>query len=253
MKSFLLFWVFMLFARQAFPQAVLSTVFSYSHSAVSVQTGHEERTLAEGTTRDFPHFLIQAITLEANQPTQPVQQLDEEVILLVRSGELTLMLGGKHKTLVPGSVVMVMPGDDYRVENKASQPLTYYLIRYTSNEMPDLDLYRLLGGSFWADWREIAPTTNQQGSSRKLSPYPTIMSDRVAMEFVSINAGMAGQPVHRHRAAELLLILDHPVQVPIDGAQKEAQVGDLIFIESDVEHGINPARPEGCSYVSVVF
>ncbi|SOD87990.1 cupin domain-containing protein [Spirosoma fluviale] len=253
MKPFLLLWIIVLAPGLAFPQVILSNVYSFSHSSTPPQTGYEERTLAEGNTRDFSHFIIQAITLEANRPAQPIQQLDEEAILLVKSGELTLTLEKKRKTLLPGSVSMIMPGDEYQIANKAAQPLTYYQIRYTSNEMPDLDLYRLLGESLWVDWQETAATTDQRGSSRSVSPYPTIMSSRVAIEMTTLNAGRAEQPVHTHRAAELLLILDHPVQVRMDGTSKEARAGDLIFIESEVAHGISPLHGEDCTYVSVQF
>lgn len=253
MKPLLFFWVLVLAPGLAFSQTVISSVFSFTHSAIGKQAGYEEQTLTEGNTRDFSHVIIQAITLSANHPTQSVQQLDEEAILLVRSGELTLTLGKNQKTLHPGSVSMIMPGDEYQIANKAAQPLTYYQIRYTSNEMPDLDLYRLLGDSFWVDWREIAATDDQRGSTRRFSPYPTIMSDRVVIEMKTVNAGLVDQPVHTHRAAELLLSLDYPVQLRMGKTTKEVQAGDLVFIESEVTHGISPLRREGCSYVYVHF
>lgn len=253
MRLLLLFWVVFLAPGLAFAQVITSSVYSFSPSATFKQTGYEEQTLAEGNTRDFSHFIVQAITLAAKRPAQSVQQLDEEAILLVKSGELTLTLGKNRKTLVPGSVVMIMPGDEYQIDNEADQPLIYYQIRYTSNEMPDLDLYRLLGNSFWVDWREITATAGQYGSSRRFSPYPTIMSSRVALEMATADAGLAEQPVHAHRAAELFLILDRPVQLRMAGTRKEAQAGDLIFIESEVAHGINPLRGEGYTYVSIQF
>ncbi|WP_332369137.1 hypothetical protein [Spirosoma telluris] len=156
MRSFLLFWVILLASLPAFPQSVLSTVYSYTHLPAVTHPGYEEQTLAEGTTRDFSHVIVQAITIGANQPTQPTQQLDEEAILIIKTGELTLTLGSKHKTLGPGSVVIIMPGDDYQIENKVTQSLTYYQIRYTSNEMPDLDLYQLVGGRSGSTGRSLS-------------------------------------------------------------------------------------------------
>ncbi|GAB3046376.1 cupin [Spirosoma pulveris] len=251
MKALLFFWVVVLVPGLAFPQAIISSVYSFSHSSTLKQTGYEEKTLAEGNTRDFSHIIVQAITLAANRPAQSVQQLDEEAILFVKSGELTLTFGKNHKTLLPGSVAMIMPGDEYQIDNKANQTLVYYQIRYTSNEMPDLDLYRLLGNSFWVDWRDIPTSDDQRGNNRRFSPYPTIMSSRVSLDMTTVNAGLAEQPVHTHRAAELLLILDRPVQLRIEGTLKEAQAGDLIFIESEVAHGISPLRGEECTYISV--
>lgn len=253
MRSFLLFWVILLASLPAFPQPILSTVYSYTHAPAVNQPGYEEQTLAEGTTRDFSHVIVQAITIGANQPTQPTQQLDEEAILIIKTGELTLTLGSKHKTLGPGSVVIIMPGDDYQIENKATPSLTYYQIRYTSNEMPDLDLYQLVGGSFWVDWKELATTTNQQGNDQRLVPYPTVMSNRMAIQVARVVSGLGKNLPHMHRAAELLFILDHPVQTQIEGTSHRAHTGDLIFVESDVPHSINTSRPEGGTYLSIQF
>lgn len=253
MRSFLLFWIVVLATLPAFSQVIESSVYPWNHSPVVKQAGYEERTLLEGATRDFSHLIIQAITLLGNQPAQPTQQLDEEALLLIKAGELTLTLGGKRKILGPGSVVLIMPGDDYRLENKATQPLAYYLMRYTSNEMPDLDLYRLAGGSFWVDGQGVPSTANQQGGTRRLFTGATVMSSRLAMQLTTLDAGLRSYPPHTHRAAEILIILDHPVEVRIEGKLKRAQVGDLIFVESDVSHAIHPVGMEGSTCLAIQF
>lgn len=253
MRSFLLAWLVVWAASPALAQAVTSNVYSWDHAPVVKRAGYEERTLLEGTTRNYSHFIVQAITLPANQPAQPTQQLDEEALLVVRAGELTLTLAGKRKTVGPGSVVVIMPGDDYRLENKAAQPLTYYQMRYTSNEMPDLDLYRLAGGSFWVDWQEISATTDQKKGSRQPLSYATVMSSHLALQVTTLGAGQWSQPPHTHPAAEILIVLDHPVQAHIDGALKGAQVGDLIFVESDVAHRIHNSSRESSTYLSLRF
>ncbi|QMW02948.1 cupin domain-containing protein [Spirosoma foliorum] len=249
MRFFLIFWVSVLAYFPAFSQASVSNVYSHT----PLPTDYQEKTLFEGTTRDYSHFLIQSITIGPNQPAQAVQQLDEEVLLLVKSGELTLSLGDKHKALKPGNLAIVMPGDEYRVENKTAQPLTYYELRYTSNEVPDLDLYRLVGGSFWVDWQGVATTPTTEGSKQQLVPYPTIMSSRVAMQLTTLKSGLENPPVHKHRAAEVILILKNPVQMHIAGREKEVQAGDLIFIDSEVPHSIRPDSPTGSTYLSLQF
>jgi (S)-ureidoglycine aminohydrolase len=249
MKSILLFWIVVWASCPAISQAVSSNVYAYNRAPVVNYMGCEERTLLEGTTRDFSHVVVQAITVPANRPSQPAQQLDEEALVVIKTGELTLAIGGKRKSLGPGDVVMIMPGDDYRLENKAAQPLTYYLIRYTSNEMPDLDLYQLMGGSFWIDWQEIAATADRQRTVTQA----TVMSHRVVLKTNILRPGMGNHAPHTHRAAEIIFVLDHPVQARIDGVLKEAQAGDLIFVESDVSHEIDASRPEGSTCLFFQF
>ncbi|GAB3641940.1 AraC family ligand binding domain-containing protein [Spirosoma arcticum] len=253
MRPFLLFWIAVLAALPAFPQAIGSNVYSWNHSPVVKQAGYEERILLEGATRDFSHLFIQAVTLVVNPPAQPTQQLDEEALLLIKAGELTLTLGDKRKNLGPGSLVLIMPGDDYRIENKAAQPLTYYIVRYTSNEVPDLDLYRLAGGSFWIDWQEVPATADHQGSTRRMFTGATVMSNRVAVQLTTLDAGLRSYPPHTHRAAEILVLLNHPVEVHIGGKLNRAQVGDVVFVESDVSHAIHTVGNEGSTYFAIQF
>ncbi|GAB3959412.1 hypothetical protein GCM10028805_55480 [Spirosoma harenae] len=247
MKFFLLCLVVVLGASPAFSQAVLSNVYAYNSAPVVKYSGYQERTLLEGTTRDYAHLLVQAITLLPNQAEQPMQLLDEETALIIRSGELTLTLGGKRKTLKPGSLVMIMPGDEFRIANKAAQPLTYYQLRYTSNEMPDLDLYRLVGGSYWVEGQDIATNADHSGSNSQKEAYSSVMSNRIA---VQINKSNPPAGIRSHRAAELIFVLDHSVQVQIDQAKKEALAGDVVFIESEVAHDIQTKASEGSTYLS---
>lgn len=253
MRYFLLFWVIGWASFPAFSQVVASNVYPYTQLSGSNHTGYEERTLLEGTTRDFSHLLVQVITVQPNQPNQTTQQLEEEAILIIKAGELTLTLGGKRKTLGPASVVVIMPGDDFSVENKTAQSLTYYVMRYTSNEVPDLDVFQLMGGSYWVDWQQVAATADKQGSNRQMVPCSSVMSSRFAMQVTTLNPGLERYPSHTHRAAELLVILDHPVQVEIEGTLKQAQVGDLIFVESEVSHRTQNSSPEGSTYLSLQF
>ena len=253
MRPFLLLLLVGLAISPAFPQAIASTVYSWEHAPVVKQTGYEVRTLLEGTTRDFSHLIVQATTLLAHQPSQPAQELDEEALLVIKSGELSLTLAGKRKTVGPGSVVLIMPGDEYRIENKANQPLTYYLMRYTSNEMPDLDLYRLAGGSFWVDGQEVSATADHRGGVRQLFAGGSVMSSRVVMQVTTLDAGLRRQPPHTHRAAEIVIILNHAAQANIGGASVGAQVGDVIFVESDVSHSIDNSHIDGITYLSLQF
>ncbi|AUD00441.1 cupin domain-containing protein [Spirosoma pollinicola] len=253
MRLFLLFWVVVLAPFPAFSQTIKSAVYSINQLSVANQTGYGEQTLLEGATRDFSHLIVQAITIQANQPAQPTQQFDEEAVLIIKTGELTLTVGGKRKILGPGNVVLIMPGDDFEVVNKADRTLTYFQMRYTSNEMPDLDLYRLVGDSFWVDWQEAASTADQPRRNQQTVTCSSVMSNRMAIQVTTVDPASGVSAPHTHRAAEIMLILDHPAQAQIEGVSTEAQVGDLIFVESEVSHRIQPGVRENCTYVSIQF
>ncbi|WP_332369136.1 cupin domain-containing protein [Spirosoma telluris] len=79
------------------------------------------------------------------------------------------------------------------------------------------------------------------------------MSNRMALQVARVDPGLRKNLPHLHRAAELLFIIDHPVQTQIEGTSHRAQTGDLIFVESDVPHSINTSSPEGGTYLSIQF
>lgn len=253
MKPFLLFWMLTVTAPFANGQEVVSNVYAWSRAPVVKQTGYEERTLLDGTTTDFANLTVQAITLPARQPVQPAQQLDEETVLIIRAGKLTLTLGNKTKVLGPGSVAVIMPGDGHRLENKSAEPLSYYLVRYTSNEMPDLDLYRMAGGSFWVDWDEVTYTPHDKGGVRRMFDCATVMTKRAEMHVTTLKPGLWSHPPHTHRAAELLFMIENTAHEQIDDVRHRADAGDVIFLEANVPHAIQNTSAGPCTYVAFQF
>ena len=255
MNSFLVLLLMLVAASPAFSQAVASNVYAWNQAPVVKQSGYEERTILDGSTRDFSHLSVHGITLFANQPSIHThdQQLDDEQVLIVKEGELTLTLDKKKKTLGPGSVVLIMPGDMYRLENKTTRPLTYFVMRYTSNEVPDLDLYRLAGGSFWVDWNQVPFTPHDKGGVRRMMDCTTIMSKRFEMHVTTLNTGLWSHPPHTHRAAEILIMMENTAQERIDGVLRPAGVGDVIFLESNVPHAIQNTSLGTCTYFAFQF
>ncbi|MFC5408528.1 cupin domain-containing protein [Larkinella bovis] len=253
MKPLLLLFLIGFILQTAVAQTIPSGVYSWQKAAVVSKDGYEERTLLEGTTRDFNDFSVRGITLPVNYPVGPSQKLDDEIMLIVKEGELTVTLGEKTKTLGPGSVVLVMPGDAHRFENKSAQPVTYYLMRYASKEVPDLDLTRMAGHSFWIDWKDVPFKAHDKGGIRKLFDQATVMCKRFEMHVTTLNEGIWSHPPHTHRAAEILLLIENRAQESIDGRMLAAEVGDIIFLESNVPHGILNSGKGSCTYFAFQF
>lgn len=253
MRSIFWGWLLLLAVSPAFAQYLPSKVYRWREAPVVKHAGYEDRTLLEGTTRDFNDFSVHALTIFPNQPAQPAQQLDEELLIIVKEGELAVMVAGKRTILGPGSVVLVMPGDAYQLENKSTKPLTYYVMRYTSNEVPDLDLYRMAGDSFWVDWTKVPFQAHDKGGIRRMFDRATVMTKRFEMHVTTLNAGLWSHPPHTHRAAEILLLIENKAQESIDGVLQPAEVGDIIFLEANVPHAIQNTGKESCTYFAFQF
>ena len=182
-----------------------------------------------------------------------MQELDEEALVIVKEGALTITLGGKSKTLGPGSVALIMPGDSYRLENRETTPLTYYLMRYTSNQMPDLDLYRLMGESFWIDWKDVAYTTHEKGGVRRLFDCGTVMTKRFELHATTLKPGLLSHAPHTHRPAEIMILMDNAVQESIGDQRQPVAVGDVVFLESGVLHSGQNTSQQPCTYLAFQF
>ncbi|MBC7570568.1 MAG: cupin domain-containing protein [Spirosoma sp.] len=234
-------------------QAIPSSVYAWNQAPVVKNAGYEERTLLTGSTRDFSTFRVLGITRLANQPEAAPQQVAEETLVIVKEGELTLTTSGKTKTLGPGSIALIMPGDTHQLNNRSVRPLTYYLMQYRARQQPKPTLNQLAGGSMWVDWNDVAYQPNQKGGIRRIFDRATVMANRFEMHVTTLNAGLWSHPPHTHRAAEILLPIDNMAQESIDGKLHPASTGDVIFLESDVPHAIQNTSAVGCTYFAFQF
>ncbi|RIV17307.1 cupin domain-containing protein [Fibrisoma montanum] len=253
MRFCLLFWLIVVVPCSGFGQALAPAVLAWDKAPVLRKAaGYEERTLLEGETHGFSNVTVQAITLGANHPAQPDQQLDEEAILVVKEGRLTVTLGQEQRELGPGRIVLVMPGDFFKLENKTPQPLTYYQIRLTSNEVPDLDLYRLMGQSVWVDAPKPVSTSAERGDD-VLFEGPTLMAKRMRLAVTVLGPGESSHPAHTHPETELLIVLDKVVTPRIDGVAQPARQGDVVFLASGVGHTVQNRGAVACRYLTLTF
>ena len=253
MKPYLLCWLIMFIPCSVLGQPVASGVYAWDKASVVRGTGFEERTLLNGSTRGFSTMTVQAITLGANHPTQPDQQLDEEAILIVKEGHLTVTLEQKRQVLGPGSVVLIMPGDFFRLENKTTQPLTYYQVRLTSSEVPDLDLYRLMGQSFWINGPEETNASAERSEGRLLFEGPTLMTKRMRLYVTTLDSGASTHSHAVHAEAELLIGLDKTAKLSLEGVVQSANQGDAVFIASNAEHTLQNRGSVAYTYLSIRF
>ncbi|WP_460981321.1 cupin domain-containing protein [Spirosoma fluminis] len=234
-------------------QPITSNVYVWKKSPVAKKATSEQRAILEGSTVDFRHIEIHATTLPAHQAPHPGHKHDDEELIIVKEGELTVTIEGKTKTLGIGSVALMMPGDEHAFENKGTSPATYYVMRYASKAPADLKRGREAGGSFWIDWKEVAFQPHDKGGIRRMFDRATAMTRRFEMHVTTLNQGLWSHPPHTHRAAEILLMVNNSAQESIDGRMHTATVGDLIFLESNVPHAIQNTSQGSCTYYAFQF
>ncbi len=239
--------------RLLFAQSIPSQVAGWQTAAVAKKATSEQRVLLEGSTRDFKHLKVHATTLPPHQTPHSPHHHDDEELVLVKEGYLTVTIGSNSKTLGPGSVALLLPGDEHGFENKGDSVATYYLMRYDAVAPVDTARGRKAGGSFWVDYREVAFQPHDKGGIRRFFDRPTAMTKRFEMHMTTLNPGLWSHPPHTHRAAEILLPLEGQAQESIGGVLHPATRGDVIFLESEVPHAIQNTGTKPCRYFAFQF
>ncbi|GAB4021635.1 cupin domain-containing protein [Spirosoma koreense] len=249
-----LFFFCLIAAISPLPNApIVANVYRWAEASVTRKAGVEQRTLLEGSTTDFRHLKVHATTLPAHQAPHPAHRHDDEELILIKEGALTVTIEGRTKTLGAGSVALMLPGDVHGFENKGDVPATYYVMRYEATQPADLERGRQAGGSFWIDWNDVAFQPHDKGGIRRMFDRATAMTKRFEMHVTTLNQGLWSHPPHTHRAAEILLMIDNRAQESIDGTLHPASAGDLIFLESNVPHAIQNTSQGPCTYFAFQF
>lgn len=245
--------VLFLATTQLAAQAIESRTYVWAETPVIKKDVSEQRVLLEGSTTDFSHLKVHATTVMPHQAPHPAHKHDDEELIIIKEGKLTVTIAGRAKTLSAGSIALMMPGDEHGFENKEDTPVTYYVMRYQSKEPTNLDRGQKASGSFWVDWNDVPFQPHDKGGIRRMFDRPTAMTKRFEMHVTMLKQGLWSHPPHTHRAAEFLLMVDNSSQESIDGKLFPATVGDLIFLESNVPHALQNITRGSCTYVAFQF
>ncbi|MFD2933422.1 cupin domain-containing protein [Spirosoma flavum] len=234
-------------------QPIESKVYVWAKASTVKKENSEQRAILQGTSIDFQHIEIHATTLPPHQAPHPAHTHDDEELIIIKEGKLTITINGKTRTLGTGSIALFMPGDKHGFDNKEDSPATYYVMRYASKEPKDMERGKKAGGSFWVDWNDVPFQPHDKGGIRRMFDRPTAMTKRFEMHVTTLNEDLWSHPPHTHRAAEILLMVDSTAQESIQGGLHPATAGDLIFLESNVPHAIQNTSRGTCTYFAFQF
>lgn len=240
MKSiFILF--FSLFSIAAFTQSdsVKSIVYSWKNLKPVQEESRERRQIVEGYTTHLQKLAIHATTLEPGKsPHPPHVHADEEELIIVKEGKLSVTIKGKTEVLGPGSIAMAMPGDEHGFNNAGETKATYYVIKYKSKAAADAARSANAGGSFTVDWKNVTFNPHDKGGVRRFFERPTAMVNRYEMHVTTLNEGLKSHEPHTHAAEEIILMIQGDATMQVGQNFYRATTGDVIFLNSMVPHAL---------------
>ena len=172
-------------------------------------------------------------------------------MIIIKEGEVKVSLKQENKVLVPGSTVLVMANDEYKIENVDNAGTTYYVFLYKSKAPPDVERGIATGGSFITDWNDLEFHPHDKGGLWQYFSRPTSMTKRFDIHVTSLNAGIKSHEPHTHRAAEIVLIIKGNTEMYIDNRFYKGTSGDLYFLGSNVLHAIQNIGAEPSMYFAI--
>lgn len=249
---FLTILMLLTFSGMAQPALIPADVYRWEAAPAVKKTPLQQRVLLEGATPAFSHLKVHATTVPPGQIPHPGHAHDDEELILVKAGELTVTIAGNPETLEAGSIALILPDDEHSFANRGDQPVTYYVMRYQASR-PIAERSAKAGQSFVKHWANLEYKPNEKGGRRNVFDTATVQSERFEMHITTLNAGLMSHPPHTHKAAEILLLIEGQAEESIAGKWIPAGVGDVIFLQSEVPHAIRNTGKGACTYFAFQF
>lgn len=131
----------------------VSKVYKWSDLEVVKRPKGEARPILEGTTPHFKLFKVHATTVNPKSRMRDSEYTQEnEELLIIKEGVLTVTVEGKTKELKPGGIALLMSGDKRSVVNNTDTPVTYYVFQLNSVAPLDIERGKTAGGSLLSIW-----------------------------------------------------------------------------------------------------
>ena len=261
MKKLFVLLIFIQSYSYAQNKPVESKVYAWKDLVVNKRPQGESRPILDGTTPDFKLCKVHASTLlpKSRMRKEAYFQENEELII-VKEGELTVTIAGKTKVLKAGGIALIMANDIRETENKSDINTTYYVFQFNSVEPVDVERGKKAGGSLMLNWDEVAFKSHDKGGKKDFFNRPTSMTKRFEMHTTTLNEGIMSHPPHTHKAAEIIFLINSQsneatsqAQESIAGNWQDAKVGDIIFLQSNSLHGIKNTGKGTCTYFAFQF
>jgi (S)-ureidoglycine aminohydrolase len=239
---------------------IKSDVYTWKDSPVEKTGTGSQRSIVKGVATDFETMDISAVTLEKNKLGDDGIHTNFEEMILIKDGSLKITINGESKTVGRGSVAVILPGDERRLENATNAETTYYAFHYQSKSPANMERGKKSGGSFVMDWNNVKfeSRSDGKGGTRSFFTRPTAMGKRLELHSTLLETGNSSHDPHHHRAEELVVVLHANVEMYLgpkekDGRRKQATDGDIIYLVSNEYHAISNIGNEPALYIAFQF
>jgi len=226
-----------------------SRVYCWDSLTSTIEDSRTTKEIMEGSTTSLSHFEVHATTLQPGKaPHPPHTHADEEELIIVKEGQITVTINGISHQLGRGSIAFAIPGEEHGIVNTGKEQATYYVLKYKSRLPMDLPRAKQNGGSFMINWDTVKVSKTDKGQRREIFNRPTSQLAKFEMHTTALNAGLDSHAPHNHKEEEIILILRGNVTMHIGDNFYKAAPGDLVFLPSMVTHNLINTGNVQCEY-----
>ena len=234
--------------------SIPSGIYSWKRPVQNVQKNILTSVLFEGSAHDLKFLQMSANALLPAKTKNNLQVPDdEEHLLLMKTGTLTIGLKDSSWSIGAGSIALLMPGEKYSLQNSNQDSCNYYLMKYSSKLPINTTRGKTSGGSFVKDWNKIQFTPHERGGIRNYFERPTAMCKRLEMHVTTLKEGIKSHEPHKHRAEEIVLVIDNKTEMQIADNFYKGSAGDVYYLGSNVSHAIRNDGKGPCMYFAFQF
>ena len=228
---------------------VPSAVYNWNDMKVWRDGSQENRQIFQGSTTHMSYLDIQAVTLDAKKMyDSKTARNDDEKLILVSGGEVKITMEKGEKLIGKGGIALMIPNEEYQLENAGDTSALFYVMNFRSKAAMSVDRGISEGGSLVISRNESAYNTHDKGGRWNYFDRPTASCTDFEMHATSLNTGVNSHAPHTHVQEEIILMLQGNAIMHIDGQDYKSSEGDVIFLDSEVPHGLTNSGSEPCEY-----
>jgi len=247
-KSILISFVLLLaFGANANEERIASSVHTWDDLEIETSGTNKRRHVLEGSTDTLEYLQVHASTVEPGMAVHGAHTHDDrEELIIIKEGTLEQTINGESRILSPGSVTLALPGDSHGIRNAGEDRVTYYIIQWrTKGSSGPADPS---ASSRSVNWDDLEMQQTSKGGRRSIMRVPTSMLAEFEMHTTMLNEGMKSHDQHTHIEDEIIIVRYGQVAEMIDGKPHKAGPGSVIFLGSNVPHGIRNIGEGPCEY-----
>lgn len=233
---------------------IKSGVYHINNSKKEPKATGFRQSIISGETIDFKPYTVHYTTVNAGQKSHDPHKHVTEELIIVKEGEIDLTIEGVENKLKVGDVAIVKPNDMHGIVNNGKKKATYMVMIYQNRFNENVPNQKLeITKSHIVHWDSVLYKTHDLGGRRNFLDNKTNQAKRFEMHTTTLLPGKQSHPPHQHRAAEILIPIEGETEEFIDGQWIKAEIGDIIFLESNSSHCIRNIGKKPCTYFAFQF